>query len=82
MCWGGNSDEAEAYFVFCYRGPLWTMHGIVATTGVNWLTWGEVISFQMESVDEQRWKIEIDSRPALPTTVIDYEKVERIYPKY
>ncbi|WP_018883617.1 hypothetical protein [Paenibacillus massiliensis] len=47
---------------------------IVATTGVNWLTWGEVVSFQMESVDEQRWRIEIDSRPALRTTVIDYGK--------
>ncbi len=50
--------------------------------GMTWKTWGDVISFDLRRIDENRTRVEVSSGPALRTTLVDYgknlENVERI----
>lgn len=55
---------------------------IVAKTGMTWKTWGDVISFEVRKIDNDRTQVLVSSRPAVRTTLVDYgknlENVERI----
>ncbi len=43
---------------------------------------GDVISFEVHRIDDDRTQVKVSSRPAVPTTLVDYgknlENVERI----
>lgn len=47
---------------------------LTAKTGGTWLTWGEFILFQLEFIDDNKWMVNVSSRPIVKTTVIDYGK--------
>ena len=47
---------------------------IVAKTGMTWKTFGDVISFEVFSIDDDRTHIKISSRPSVRTTLVDYGK--------
>lgn len=47
---------------------------LTAKTGVNWQTWGDYIFFQLEFIDDNKWMVNVSSRPIVKTTVIDYGK--------
>jgi hypothetical protein len=55
---------------------------IVARTGINWKTWGDLISITIKRTDNGYTYIEISSRPNARTTIVDYgknlENVEKI----
>jgi hypothetical protein len=55
---------------------------IVAKAGMTWKTWRDVISFEVRKIGNDGIQIEVSSRPALRTTVVDYgknlENVEKI----
>ncbi len=55
---------------------------IEAKAGMTWVSWGEVISFDLRRIDENRTRVEVSSRPVLRTTLVDLgknlENVERI----
>ena len=55
---------------------------IEAKAGMTRKSWGEVISFDLRRVDENRTRVEVSSKPALWTTLVDggknLENVERI----
>jgi hypothetical protein len=55
---------------------------IVARAGMTWRTWGDVISFDFLKIGNDRIQVEVSSRPAVRTTLVDYgknlENVERI----
>lgn len=45
---------------------------IRARTGINLMTYGEIITFHLQPLDADTTLIRIDSRPRLKTTLIDY----------
>ena len=47
---------------------------IVAKTGMTWKSWGEVITFEVGEIGNDRTQIEVSSRPAVRTTLVDYGK--------
>jgi hypothetical protein len=47
---------------------------IDAKVGMTWKTWGDVISFDVRKIDNDRTQIEVSSRPAVRTTLIDCGK--------
>ncbi|MEB1808867.1 MAG: hypothetical protein LPK26_16525 [Bacillaceae bacterium] len=47
---------------------------IQAKTGVNIQTWGDKLEFHIQKVDEEVSKVWVQSRPIVPTTLIDYGK--------
>lgn len=47
---------------------------IDAKAGMTWKTWGDVISFDVRKINNDRIHVEISSRPAVRTTLIDYGK--------
>ena len=47
---------------------------IAAKTGMTWKTFGDVISFEVFSIDDDRTHIKILSRPLVRTTLVDYGK--------
>ncbi|AWB43642.1 hypothetical protein DCC85_04990 [Paenibacillus sp. CAA11] len=47
---------------------------IQASAGISWLTWGDVIEFQIKSAGEEHYFVQVLSRPAVSTTLIDYGK--------
>ncbi len=55
---------------------------IEAKAGMTWKSWGEVISFDLRRIDANRTRVEVSSKPALRTTLVDLgknlENVERI----
>lgn len=55
---------------------------IVAKAGMTWKTLGDLISFEVHKIENDRTQIVISSRPAVVTTLVDYgknlENVERI----
>ncbi len=64
------------------RGKDRSLGRIEAKAGMTWTSWGEVISFDLRRVDENRTRVEVSSRPVLRTTLVDLgknlENVERI----
>lgn len=55
---------------------------IVAKAGMTWKTWRDTISFEVRKTGNGGIQIEVSSRPALRTTMVDYgknlENVEKI----
>lgn len=55
---------------------------IIAITGITWKSWGEVISFAIHKIDNNKIKVIISSKIILCTTLVDYgknlENVEKI----
>lgn len=55
---------------------------IVARAGITLWSAGEIISFYLNQIDDQKTRIEIASRPLIPTRFFDYgknvENVEKI----
>lgn len=55
---------------------------IVARTSVSWKTWGDVISFDVCRIDNNRTQVIVSSKPVVRITLVDYgknlENVERI----
>ncbi|PCH68617.1 MAG: hypothetical protein COC01_03350 [Bacteroidetes bacterium] len=50
-------------------------NGIIeASAGISWKTWGDKISIKIHKKEENLMGIEISSKPALSTTIIDYGK--------
>jgi hypothetical protein len=47
---------------------------IKAKAGITWDTWGDTITFDIEELQSNTYRINILSRPFLKTTVIDYGK--------
>ena len=47
---------------------------INAKAGMNWKTWGDVITFEINKKDENVIQIKISSRPSVRTTLVDYGK--------
>lgn len=42
--------------------------------GVNWRTWGELIQFDIKEISTHKCNVEITSRPAMGTQLIDFGK--------
>jgi len=55
---------------------------VVAKTGMTWKSFGETIQFDVRKIDNEKTQVQISSKPALPTTLVDYgrnlENVEKI----
>lgn len=55
---------------------------LIAKAGMTWKTFGDVISFEIHKMGDDRIQVEVSSRPSLRTTLVDYgknlENVERI----
>ena len=55
---------------------------IIAKAGMTWKTWGDVISFDMRKIDNNRTQVTVSSRPIVRTTLVDcgknLENVEKI----
>ena len=55
---------------------------IDARAGINWKTWGDLISLDVRKKDNDRTQVIVLSRPVVRTTLVDYgknlENVERI----
>ncbi len=55
---------------------------IVARAGMTWRTWADVISFEVRKIGSDGIQVEVSSRPAVRTTLVDYgknlENVEKI----
>ena len=47
---------------------------ILARAGINWKTWGEVLSFELRHRGDEGTQIEISSRPAIRVTFVDFGK--------
>ncbi len=47
---------------------------IVTKAGMTWKTWGDVISFEICKTGNDGIQVEVSSRPALRTTLVDYGK--------
>lgn len=48
---------------------------IIAKTGLNWKTWGDVITFELRKISRNdHIQIKVSSKPVLPTTLVDYGK--------
>jgi hypothetical protein len=56
---------------------------IIAKTSMTWKTYGDVISFQLSRIDDERTQVQVSSRPFVRTTLVDYgknlENVETIF---
>ena len=55
---------------------------IDARAGMTWRTFGDVISFEVRKIGDDRIQVEVSSRPAVRATLVDYgknlENVEQI----
>lgn len=55
---------------------------ITAKAGMTWKTWGDLISFDIRKIDNEKTQVIVSSRPTLRATLVDYgknlENVERI----
>jgi len=50
-------------------------HGkIIAKACATWKSWGEIISFDICKIDDERTQVTVSSRPVLRTTLVDYSK--------
>jgi len=47
---------------------------IFAKAGTTWKTWGDVISFEIRKTGNDRIQVEVSSRPAMSTTLVDFGK--------
>ena len=47
---------------------------LVAKAGMTWKTYGDVISFGVRKIGNDRTQVEVSSRPAVRTTLVDYGK--------
>lgn len=47
---------------------------IRAKAGMTWYTWGDEITFQIESIGDHNYSVSVTSRPMVKTTLIDYGK--------
>lgn len=47
---------------------------IVATTGLNWKTWGDTITFDIKRINNNHSRVTVSSRPTAKTTIVDYGK--------
>ena len=47
---------------------------IIAKAGMTWKTWGDVISFDMRKIDNNRTQVTVSSRPIVRTTLVDCGK--------
>jgi len=47
---------------------------IIAKTGINWKTWGDIITFDLIREGEESTLVNISSRPASSTTLVDFGK--------
>ena len=47
---------------------------ILARAGINWKTWGDVLSFELRDRGDEGTQIEISSRPAIRVTFVDFGK--------
>jgi hypothetical protein len=47
---------------------------IIAKTSMTWKTFGDVISFKLLKIDNDKIQVEVASRPIVRTTLIDYGK--------
>lgn len=45
---------------------------IEALTGVSWKTWGDIISFRLQALDNDHTRIEVSSRPRYALQLVDY----------
>ncbi len=55
---------------------------IVANTGMTWKTFGDRIAFRIRKVSDESTEVEVESRPIIPLTMVDYgsnrENIEAI----
>lgn len=58
------------------------MGRIEAATGINWKTWGDTITFEIQRMDNKNTQVIITSSPSARTTLVDFgknlENVEKI----
>lgn len=47
---------------------------IKVRAGMTWLTWGDVMLFKLEQVQDNKFRILVRSRPLIKTTIIDFGK--------
>ncbi|MBM7603737.1 hypothetical protein JOC75_001710 [Metabacillus crassostreae] len=47
---------------------------LIIRTGINWKTWGDIIEIVVEDIDANHTRVFIQSRPVVPTTLVDYGK--------
>ena len=47
---------------------------IIAKAVMTWKTWGDVILFKIQRISNDEIQVEVSSRPALRTTLVDYGK--------
>ncbi len=47
---------------------------IVAKAGINWKTWGDTISFDINRMNDGYTDVKVSSRPTARTTLVDYGK--------
>ena len=47
---------------------------IIARSSINWKTWGDTISFDIERTNDEYTNIKVSSRPTSWTTLVDYGK--------
>ncbi|TXC90451.1 hypothetical protein FS935_10960 [Metabacillus litoralis] len=55
---------------------------LIIKTGISWKTWGDIIEVVVEEVGANSTRVSIQSRPLVPTTLVDYgknsENIQRI----
>lgn len=47
---------------------------IKAKAGITWKSYGEIVEFNLRQLDDDHVEVKISSKPALPTTLVDYGK--------
>lgn len=47
---------------------------IKAASGMTWKTWGDTITFQLQTVNKETTTVEFSSKPKVPGTLVDYGK--------
>lgn len=47
---------------------------IIAKVGVNWMTSGDIISFKIHKINDNKSQVEVSSKPRMPTVIIDWGK--------
>ena len=47
---------------------------ILASSSINWKTWGDTISFDITGISNERTAVKISSRPTSWSTLVDYGK--------
>ncbi len=45
---------------------------IIAASSINWKTWGDTISFDITSINNEKTAIKVSSRPTSRSTLVDY----------